>query len=150
MTPINGRAGMFSGNTRFQACGLTVLRIAVGVIFLAHGYLKFHKMGMGGTIGFFTHIGVPLPTLAAWFSVLAETLGALALILGVFTPIAGAALAIDMAGAIIFAKGLHSGLLAPKGYELELALLAASVALALSGPGALALGNLIGRRRLTS
>jgi putative oxidoreductase len=144
VTPTNTRA------SALQPYGLTLLRIVIGIVFFAHGYMKVFKMGIGGTTGFFTHLGIPLPTLMASLVSLAETVGALALILGIFTPYVGAALAIDMLGAIYFAKGITSGLLAPKGYELELTLFAAAVAVALTGPGALALGNLIGRRRLTS
>jgi putative oxidoreductase len=92
------------------------------------------------------HVGVPAPALAAWFAALAETLGGVAFILGIFTPAFGLALALDMAGAILFAKR-GGGLFAPKGFELELSLLVASVALAFSGPGALALRDVLGGRR---
>ena len=148
MTPTSNRPGSQSFGA-LQPYGLTILRVVIGIVFFAHGYLKFFKMGIGGTIGFFTHLGIPLPTVMAWLVCIAEILGGLALILGIFTPFVGAALAIDMLGAIYFAKGVSSGLLAPKGYELELTLFAAAVAVALTGPGALALGNLIGRRRPT-
>ena len=130
-----------------QPYGMTVLRIVIGIVFSYHGYMKLFKMGIGGTTGFFTHLGIPLPTFTAWLVCLVETLGGLALILGIFTPVVGAALAIDMLGVIYFAKGVSGGLVGPKGYELELTLFAAAVAVALTGPGALALGNLIGRRK---
>ena len=136
--------GSYGG--RFRDCGLTLLRIGVGIIFFAHGYLKFFKMGIGGTTSFMTHVGVPLPELVAWFSALAETLGGIAFVLGIFTLPFGLALAVDMAGAIFFAKR-GGGLFAPKGFELELSLLVASVAIALSGPGALSLRDILGRRK---
>jgi putative oxidoreductase len=132
-------------NARLRDYGLTVLRIGIGVIFLAHGYMKFFKMGIGGTTSFMSGLGVPAPALAAWFAALAETLGGVAFILGIFTPVFGLALALDMAGAILFAK--KGGFFAPKGFELELSLLVASVALAFSGPGALALRDALSGRR---
>ena len=135
-----------SSSGRFRDCGLTVLRVGIGIIFFAHGYLKLFKMGIGGTAGFMGHLGIPAPTVVAWFSALAETLGGLAFILGIFTLPFALALVVDMAGAIYYAKR-GGGLFAPKGYELELSLLLASVAIALGGPGAHSLRELLGRRR---
>jgi putative oxidoreductase len=135
-----------SVNPRLRDYGLLVLRVVVGVTFIAHGYLKFGKLGMPGTIGFFTNIGVPAPALAAWFAVLVEMVGGLALVLGIFTLPFGLALVIDMIGAITYGKR-GGGFFAPKGFELELNLLAASLALALSGPGMFSLTQLLRRKR---
>jgi putative oxidoreductase len=90
---------------------------------------------MDGTIGFFTQIGIPMPTLAAWGVALLESVGGLALILGVAVPIFGLLLAVDMTVAILtvtIKKSLFPG------SDLELALLAGSLCLALSGPGIMA------------
>jgi putative oxidoreductase len=134
-----------TSNSRGYAYGLLVLRVVAGVIFIAHGYLKAFKMGMGGTVGMMTHFGVPVPSLAAWFSILAELLGGTALILGVFTLPFGIALTIDMLGAIWFAKR-GGGLFAPKGFELELLLLASALCLALTGPGPISLRRALSRK----
>jgi putative oxidoreductase len=135
-------------NARLRDYGLTVLRIVFGVIIIGHGYLKFFKMGIGGTTGFMGSIGVPLPAVAAWFTALAETVGGVALILGIFTLPFGLALALDLAGAIWFAKR-GSGLISPNGYELELSLLAVSLAIALAGPGSPSLHAMLRRNRST-
>jgi putative oxidoreductase len=142
MTPINDRIPPRADSARFQSYGIALLRIIIGVVFIAHAYLKLFGFGMAGTTGFMGSLGIPAPALAAWFSVLAESLGGLAQIIGIFTPVAGLALAVDMVGAIFFAK-LHGGFFAPKGYELELTLLVASLALALTGPGAFSLRDVI-------
>jgi putative oxidoreductase len=134
-----------TSNSRGYAYGLLVLRVVAGVIFIAHGYLKAFKMGMGGTIGFMTHLGIPVTPVAAYFSVLAELVGGSALILGVFTLPFGIALAIDMLGAIWFAKR-GGGLFAPKGFELELLLLASALCVALTGPGPISLRRAFSRR----
>jgi putative oxidoreductase len=134
-----------TSTSRSLSYGLLVLRVVAGVIFIAHGYLKAFKMGMGGTVGMMTHLGTPAPTLAAWFSILAELVGGTALILGVFTLPFGIALTIDMLGAIWFAKR-GGGLFAPKGFELELLLLASAVCLALTGPGRISLGRAFSRK----
>ena len=138
-----------SDDARQQDYGLLILRIIIGVVFLAHGYLKLFGMGIGGVTGFFGHLGIPAPALFAWVISLLETFGGIALILGVFTRIVGLGLAADMAGAIFFAKA-HGAFFAPKGSELELTLLVASLALALTGPGAFALREFIGRPRTAS
>jgi len=92
-----------------------------------------------------THLAIPAPTVVAWFSILAEMVGGTALILGVFTLPFGIALVIDMLGAIWFAKR-SGGLFAPKGFELELLLLASAICLALTGPGPISLRRAFSRR----
>ncbi|MDP9178793.1 MAG: DoxX family protein [Gemmatimonadota bacterium] len=135
-------------NPRLRETGIALVRIILGVVFFAHGYLKFFKMGMDGAVGFFTSLGIPFPALAAWGVTLLEMIGGIALILGIFTPVIAVLFAIDMAGAIFFAKR-GQGFFAPKGYEFELTLLVASVALALTGPGAFSLKNVFRRRPQT-
>ena len=142
----NDRASFVTGNDpKLREIGLALLRIILGVVFFAHGYLKFFKMGMDGVVGFFTSLGIPAPVLAAWGVTMLEMVGGLLLILGIFTPFLGVLFAMDMAGAILFAKR-GAGFFAPKGYEFELTLLIASLALALAGPGAAALQNVFRRR----
>jgi putative oxidoreductase len=129
-------------SARLRGYGLLILRVVVGVTFFAHGWLKFHGMGMAGTTGFFTSLGIPVPAITAWLVVLVEMLGGLALVLGVFTLPVGLALAADMTGVLIFAKH-GASFIGPKSYELELNLLAASLALALAGPGMFSLAQLL-------
>ncbi len=141
------RASFVTGNDpRFREIGLALLKIILGIVFFAHVYLKFFKMGMGGVVGFFTNLGIPAPAIAAWGVTMLEMVGELALILGIFTPVLAALFAIEMAGVIYFAKR-GQGFFAPKGYEFELTLLVASLALALSGAGAFSLDKAFRRRR---
>lgn len=135
-----------AGDGRYRAYGITLLRVIIGVVFFMHGELKFFSMGTKGVTGFFTMLGIPFPGFFAVFIPLLEMLGGLALIVGFFWPIVCLALAADMACAIWFAKR-HGGFFAPKGSELELTLLVSSLALALTGPGAFAVRNMIGGRR---
>jgi len=137
-----------SENARLRGYGLLVLRVVVGVTFFAHGWLKFHGMGMPGTTGFFTSLGIPIPGLIAWLVVLVEMVGGIAVILGIFTLPFGLLLAADMFGVLLTAKR-GAAFIGPKSYELELNLLAASIAIALSGPGMFSLSQLL-RRKQTS
>jgi len=123
---------MASGST--QACGLTILRITVGMVFLVHGYQKLFHMGFHGVAGFFGHAGIPLPLVSAVVVTLVEFVGGILLIAGIWTRIAAALLAVDMAVAILVVHLKH-GFFNPMGFEFPLTLLAATLCLALSGGG---------------
>ena len=58
------------------------LRLAMGIILSVAGYMKL--LGIAGTIDYFTKLGFPLPLVAAWFIILLELVGGIALILGLF------------------------------------------------------------------
>lgn len=119
--------------------GLTVLRVIVGLVFLVHGYQKLFVMGMGGVTEFFTQVGAPLPGISAPLVSLLEFAGGIALVLGVLTPVVALLFAADMLGAILLVHLPNGFSVSEGGYEFVLTLLAASLALALTGPGAYAL-----------
>lgn len=123
------------------ALALTVLRVAIGIIFVAHGYQKFFEYTLPGTTAAFTKMGVPLAQLVASAVATIELLGGLALLLGFGTRVAASLLALTMLGALVLVHA-KAGFFNPGGIEFPLALLAASVALALAGPGAYSLDSL--------
>lgn len=129
------------------AVGLAVLRVVFGVVFLMHGYQKLFQMGIPGVSGFFTQSGAPLPQLTAPLVSVLEFGGGLALILGLLTPVVAALLAADMLGAILLLHLPNGFYAADGGYEYVLTLFGASLALALTGPGAYALDAVLGRAR---
>jgi putative oxidoreductase len=117
--------------------GLLLVRLAVGLTMAAHGAQKlfgwFGGGGIHGTAQFFTMSGYPAGQAMAVVSGLTETLGGLALALGLLTPLVAAAIAADMVNAIAVKWG--GGFFAPKGVEHELLLAMTATALALAGPG---------------
>ena len=120
--------------------GLTILRVIVGIIFIAHGAQKLFVFGLGGVTQGFTQFGVPLPALTAPLVTFVELLAGIALVLGLFTRIAAILLAIDMVGAILFVHA-KNGLFLPTGFEYALILLTVFVTIAMSGPGAYAIDD---------
>ena len=115
-----------------------LLRLALGVMFIAHGLLKLLVFTPAGTAGFFASVGFP-----GWLAypvIAAETLGGVLLIVGVFPRWVAAALTLELLGASTV--HLHNGWLftSPNGgWEYPVFLAVSSLALALIGDGALAL-----------
>ena len=128
---------MASGSS-LQSCGLTILRITVGIVFLVNGYQKLFKVGFHGVAGMFAHSGIPLPLVSAVIVTLVEFVGGIMLIAGIGTRVAAALNAVDMTVAVLVVH-LRHGFFGPMGFELPLVLLAATLCLALSGGGMLAL-----------
>lgn len=130
--------------------GLTALRIPIGIIFAAHGAQKlfgwFGGYGLDGTAGWMASIGLAPGYLMALLAGSAEFFGGLALVAGFLVRPAAAALAFAMLVAI-FSVHIGNGLfISNNGYEFGLALLAASVALAISGAGNGSLDRVLARR----
>ena len=122
-----------------QACGLTVLRVVVGVVFLMHGYQKLFKMGFHGVAGMLGHMGIPMPLFFAVIVTLVEFVGGILLIAGVAVRISASLIAVDMAVALLKVHLPHGFFAQTGGVELPLTLLGAAICLAIAGGGAMQL-----------
>lgn len=134
-----------------MSIGLLLLRLVVGLAFVAHGSQKlfgwFGGHGLAGTSQFFTMLGFPAGKRHAFMAGLAEAGGGLLLVLGLLTPLGTLAIVSAMLVAIITVH-LPKGFFASNGgYELPLVMGTAAVALAFSGPGAYSLDAVLGIER---
>ena len=122
-----------------QPLGLAVLRLALALIFVFHGYPKLVRAD-AGMHAFFVQHGFP-----AYFVGLAgilECAGAGLLAIGLFTRPAALLLAIEM-GIVIWKVKFSHGVMGVGEYQFELALGTACLALATLGAGALSADALV-------
>lgn len=133
---------------RFAGAAPVFVRVIAGVIMLAHGWSKLTgPAGLAGVAAFLGEFGVPAPTFFAYALTFLEVGGGLALIVGLLTRVAAVLLTVDLVLAILLVK-IHVGLIAPpgtgSGAELDLALIAGFIAVALLGPGRPSLDHTLG------
>lgn len=135
-------------NPRLLNAAQLILRLVFGFLFMAHGWQKFSQFTIEGTTAAFTDMGVPAAGLVAPTMATLEFAGGLALVLGIATRIFGALLALGMLGAILMVHAPGGVFVENGGFELVAALGAGAAAIALMGPGRIALDHLIfGRKR---
>ncbi|NIR43846.1 MAG: DoxX family protein [Gemmatimonadetes bacterium] len=132
--------------SRKPETGLLVLRVAMGIIFLLHGSMKL----FGGRESFVREmlamVGWDMPNVLLTLVAIVETLGGLALMLGLFARLAGLVLAVEMVVAVaLFHLGQGFFIVAipnvplAYGFEYHVALVGGLICIALGGPGAGAL-----------
>ncbi len=127
--------------------GLTVLRIFIGIIFVAHGSQKlfgwFGGGGLAGTAQWMESIGLAPGTLMALLAGGTEFFAGLALIIGLLARPAALGLTFTLLVAI-FSVHIHNGLfMANNGYEFALALLGGTLAVLIEGAGKLSVDRAI-------
>ncbi len=124
---------------QLRPVALLLLRIAMGVIFIFHGYPKLiadpHRYA-----DLFARAALPFPI--SYLAGTVEFFGGCLLLVGLFTRVAALLLAADMAMAI-WKFHLGRGILAVGDYEFPLALTVAAFALATIGAGAVSLDRAV-------
>jgi putative oxidoreductase len=122
-----------------QPFGALIMRLALGVSVAVHGYQKVVPHGaLNHYVHYITSLG--LPHWLGYVSAYTEFVGGLLLILGLFTRLASALVAINMLVAFFYV-GIHQGFGI---YNYILALVALGIMLTFYGAGALALDRKIG------
>jgi putative oxidoreductase len=135
--------------TQWTDRGLLLIRFALGLVFVMHGWQKLTVLGVGGVAGFLGQIGVPFPSVSAVLITAAELGGGLALVAGLGTRAAGAILAFSMAVAIATVH-ISQGFFAPAGIEFPLTLLLVNLALVATGAGEYSLDAIVRHRRVVT
>ncbi len=129
-----------------------LLRLTLGIVMLPHGLQKtiglFGGNGFSGTYGYFT-TQMGMPGIVALLVILAESLGALGLIIGFGTRLGALGVAAVMSGAITMVHWQHgffmnwAGKQAGEGFEYHLLALGIAIVLMIKGGGALSVDRLI-------
>lgn len=126
---------------------LLVLRTAVGVVFVAHGWNHVFGGGrLAGTGRWFASLGMRPGHLHAVVASGVELGAGALLVLGLFTPVAAAGVVGTMvvAWVINHARNGFFVFRPGEGYEYVMVLVAAGLALAGTGPGRISLDRLVG------
>jgi putative oxidoreductase len=127
----------------FADWGFLGLRLAVGIIFIVHGWPKLTQARQMGT-GMAQMGGMSPGLMTGWMFVqgVVEVGGGLLLSVGVLTQVVAAAFMVIMLGAIGLKNSMmKTGFMAQQttGWEFDFVLLFANLLLLLAGPGGLAL-----------
>ena len=132
-------------NPVLRNVGLLVARVVIGIVFLVHGLQK-NNQGYSATKTGFEGMDVPVPALSAFYATWVETLGGIALIIGLLVPIFGVLLLINMLGAFFFVHIGNGIYVTDGGWELVGALGMGALVLAVVGAGAYSVDALLARR----
>lgn len=111
-----------------------ILRLAVGLIFVMHGWQKLVG-GVDGVAGFLGTLGFPAPALFAVVLIAVELVGGALLILGLWTGLVARLLAFVAIVAWLTVHLADGFFVRDGGYEFVMLLFAACIALAVTGPG---------------
>jgi putative oxidoreductase len=132
-----------------------ISRVTLAVVMFPHGAQKllgwFGGFGFEGTMGFFTEV-VGLPWLVALAVILLESIGAIALLLGLATRVVAAGLGAIMVGAIVTTHAQVGffmnwfGTQPGEGFEYHLLVLGMVAALLVTGGGRASLDARLARR----
>ena len=133
---------MLSFLDRLQPLALLVMRLALGAIMIVHGWQKIANMEMT------RHMvsGIGAPAWMVYLLIAAEFGGGILVLAGLLTRPAAAALAIDMAVAILRVH-LKNGFTGQGNYQFPLACLALAFALIFFGAGPMSLDSAFGTRK---
>lgn len=129
-----------------------IIRVSLGIVIFAHGAQKlfgwFGGFGYEGTMHYFTDT-VGLPYIVGMLVILGESLGAIALVVGLFGRFMSAGIFVIMLGAMYFdhaANGFYMNWYGNRaggeGIEFDVLVFGLSLAIMINGSGAFSIGPL--------
>ena len=131
---------------------LTVLRLVLGVVFLAHGAQKmlgwFGGYGFSATMGFFTQ-QMGIPAALAFLAIAAEFFGGLGLVVGFLGRVAAFGILSNMVVAVLMVHLPYgffmnwAGNQKGEGFEYHLLAIALGLAILVKGSGAFSIDRLL-------
>jgi putative oxidoreductase len=137
-----GLAGFYES---WRDIAYTLVRVIIGFDLLVHGWLKVGTYGLAGVSGLMAKQGLEPATAFAVAAMFLETVGAICIIIGLFTRFFAAALAIELAIALL-AVHLKAGFaVSAGGYEYVLLLGIVMFAIAIRGGGPYSVDRMIGK-----
>lgn len=123
-----------------------LLRVSLGIMFIAHAGLKYYVFTLPGTVKFFESIGLPGPL--AYLTFAAELVGGILILAGLATRWVSLALVPVLLGAVWAHAGNGWLFNAPNGgWEYPAFLTVAAIVVALLGDGAYSARSLISAQK---
>ena len=124
--------------------GITLVRLMMGIILVVAGVTKWLP-GIGGTVAFFSQLGIPLPPVMGPLIASGEVLGGLLLVAGFGSRVVGLWFVCEFLVTAFYVKlGRGAGWDAAR---IDLMLLVGSLMLVVAGGGKLALDDWLAGRR---
>jgi putative oxidoreductase len=151
---MNGLPGsdtrlMFPGLAGFYASwrdiAYTLMRIVIGYILFMHGWGKVTGAGVAGISAYMSKNGLEPGALFAICAIFLETVGAICIVIGLFTRFFAAALAIELAIAFFAVHMPHGFAVNKGGFEYVLLLGIVMFAIAIRGGGPYSVDAKIGK-----
>jgi putative oxidoreductase len=136
-----GLAGFYAS---WREIAYALVRVVIGYILLMHGWGKINT-GITGITAFMAKNGLTPGELFAGSAIFLETVGAVCIIIGLFTRFFAAALAIELGIAFLFVHMPKGFAAAQGGFEYVLLLGIVMFAIAIRGGGSYSLDRVIGK-----
>jgi putative oxidoreductase len=149
MTGTSDTKLLYPGLTGFYASWRdiadTLVRVVIGYNIFMHGWVKLTVMGAAGVSGYMAKNGLNPGAAFAWAAIFLETIGAICIIVGLFTRFFAAAIAIELGIAFLLIHLPHGFAAGKGGYEYVLLLGIVMFAIAIRGGGPYSVDRMIGK-----
>ncbi|MCC6546924.1 DoxX family protein [Candidatus Sumerlaeota bacterium] len=127
-----------------------IMRLVLGVVFIAHGGQKFFDKGVDQVAQGFGSMGIPMPYTSALLASSTEFFGGILMVLGLLVRPAAIPMAFTMIVAFVKVHGSKGFFLQTGGFEYVFVLFFLIVAVGIGGAGKFSLDGLLSKKPLLS